>query len=131
VLRGDSHPSISLQADASFVARAVNPAHLGSSIAAQAQALMAPDAPEQIKSEAVRAVLAKVGERYRYRLPDATARKDMEYYRDPAHRGYLSHLVEDGESPSLYFKPPVEVKDGRKQAAKRAAAKAAADNRLF
>jgi large subunit ribosomal protein L15 len=41
-----------------------------------------------------------------YRLPDPTSRKDIEYYRDPAHRGYLSHLVEEGQSPSLFFKTP-------------------------
>jgi large subunit ribosomal protein L15 len=41
-----------------------------------------------------------------YRLPDPTSRKDMEYYRDPAHRGYLSHLVPDGHGPSLFFKTP-------------------------
>ncbi|KAI0432249.1 ribosomal protein L18e/L15P [Xylaria sp. FL1042] len=45
-----------------------------------------------------------------YRLPDPTSRWDMEYYRDPAHRGYLSHTLQPGESPSLYFKvPPAEV----------------------
>jgi large subunit ribosomal protein L15 len=41
-----------------------------------------------------------------YRLPDPTSRKDIEYYRDPAHRGYLSHLVEAGHTPSLFFKTP-------------------------
>ena len=30
---------------------------------------------------------------FSYRLPDPTSRKDLEYYRDSAHRGYLSHLV--------------------------------------
>ena len=43
---------------------------------------------------------------FRYRLPDPTSRKDIEYYRDPAHRGYLSHLLKEGESPSLYWKVP-------------------------
>ncbi|CAL3966607.1 hypothetical protein PZA11_003205 [Diplocarpon coronariae] len=43
---------------------------------------------------------------FKYRLPDPTSRKDLEYYRDPAHRGYLSHLVEEGHSPSLFFKTP-------------------------
>lgn len=43
---------------------------------------------------------------FKYRLPDPTSRKDMEYYRDPAHRGYLSHLVEEGQGPSLFFKTP-------------------------
>jgi large subunit ribosomal protein L15 len=39
-------------------------------------------------------------------LPDPSSRKDIEYYRDPAHRGYLSHLIKEGEGPSLYFRPP-------------------------
>jgi large subunit ribosomal protein L15 len=43
---------------------------------------------------------------FSYRLPDPTSRKDMEYYRDQAHRGYLSHLVEEGQGPSLFFKTP-------------------------
>lgn len=43
---------------------------------------------------------------FRHRLPDPTSREDMEYYRDPAHRGYLSHQLAPGESPSLYFRVP-------------------------
>jgi len=43
---------------------------------------------------------------FSYRLPDPTSRKDLEYYRDQAHRGYLSHLVEEGHGPSLFFKTP-------------------------
>lgn len=45
-----------------------------------------------------------------YRLPDPTSRWDMEYYRDPAHRGYLSGQLKVGESPSLYFKVPAPKK---------------------
>lgn len=41
---------------------------------------------------------------YAYRLPDATSRKAMEYYRDPAKRGYLSYQVKEGQNPSLFFK---------------------------
>lgn len=47
-----------------------------------------------------------------YRLPDPTSRKDMEYYRDPAKRGYLSHLVPEGEGPSLFYKTPGVKKRG-------------------
>lgn len=43
---------------------------------------------------------------YRYRLPDPVRRKDLEYYRDAAKRGYLSHTVKEGHGPSLYFKNP-------------------------
>ncbi|CRG83101.1 large subunit ribosomal protein L15 [Talaromyces islandicus] len=45
-----------------------------------------------------------------YRLPDPTKRRDIEYYRDPAHRGYLSHLLQPHEGPSLFFRSPVERK---------------------
>jgi large subunit ribosomal protein L15 len=45
---------------------------------------------------------------FRYRLPDPASRKDLEYYRDPAHRGYLSYLVSKGEGPSLYIKTPAK-----------------------
>ncbi|KAI9867850.1 MAG: YmL10 [Trichoglossum hirsutum] len=53
-------------------------------------------------------------EPFAYRLPDPTSRRDIEYYRDPAHRGYLSHLVPEGEGPSLFFKVPRKEKDRRK-----------------
>lgn len=52
---------------------------------------------------------------YRYRLPDPVSRKELEYYRDPAHRGYLSYQVEDGHGPSLYFKSPEQLRDEAKQ----------------
>ena len=61
---------------------------------------------------------------FQYRLPDPTSRKDLEYYRDPKNRGYLSHTVKEGESPSLYFKPPqpaheVQAKRGRRERIRR------------
>ena len=55
------------------------------------------------------------------RLPDPTSRKDMEYYRDQAHRGYLSHLVEEGQGPSLFFKTPGTGKKRRTKKVKGAA----------
>jgi large subunit ribosomal protein L15 len=58
---------------------------------------------------------------FSYRLPDPTSRKDMEYYRDEAHRGYLSHLVEEGQGPSLFFKTPGTGKKRRAKKAKGAA----------
>ncbi|ROV94663.1 hypothetical protein VSDG_06170 [Cytospora chrysosperma] len=71
-----------------------------------------PTGPQHVK-----AVLEKArAGPYRYRLPDPTSRWDIEYYRDPAHRGYLSHKLKEGESPSLYFKVPGE--QVRKKAAK-------------
>lgn len=44
--------------------------------------------------------------KYPYRLPDPAGRKELEYYRDPAHRGYLSYMLEENEGPSLYWKTP-------------------------
>lgn len=47
---------------------------------------------------------------FTYRLPDPTARRDIEFYRDPAKRGYLSHLLRPLEGPSLFFRSPLERK---------------------
>ncbi|KAI8626134.1 hypothetical protein F5Y19DRAFT_466711 [Xylariaceae sp. FL1651] len=72
-----------------------------------------PTGPEHVEP-----VLEEVRKRgFFYRLPDPTSRWDMEYYRDPAHRGYLSHMLQPGESPSLYFKvPPAQIaKDMQKK----------------
>ena len=50
-----------------------------------------------------------LGNSYPYRLPDPTSRKDIEYYRDIKNRGYLRYMVNEGEGPSLFFKPLEEV----------------------
>jgi large subunit ribosomal protein L15 len=64
-----------------------------------------------------------------YRLPDPTSRKDLEYYRDPAHRGYLSHMLEKGQGPSLFFKTPgVGL---RKKTKKSGSGQTAEKNRLW
>lgn len=67
------------------------------------------DTPLPVGAEHVAGMLEKVRARkkHMYRLPDPTSRDEIEYYRDIAHRGYLSHLVKPGESPSLYFKVPI------------------------
>jgi large subunit ribosomal protein L15 len=53
---------------------------------------------------------------YEYELPDPAKRKVLEYYRDAAHRGYLSYQVPLGHSPSLYFKTPgTVVRSARKE----------------
>ena len=80
------------------------------------------DKPLPVGKQYVEEVVEKARKKgFRYRLPDPTSREDIEYYRDPAHRGYLSHQLKEGESPSLYFKVPGEKKikstgttDGRK-----------------
>lgn len=66
------------------------------------------------------------GSPYKYRLPDPTSRKDLEYYRDAAKRGYLSHLVEGGHGPSLFFKTPGT--GARKKTKKPGAAAAAGES---
>lgn len=69
------------------------------------------DKPLPVGKEHVEPVLAAARlAPFRYRLPDPTSRHDIEYYRDPAHRGYLSHQLAPGQSPSLYFKVPGERK---------------------
>jgi len=69
------------------------------------------DRPLPVGKEHVEGVLEAARKApFRYRLPDPTSRRDIEYYRDPAHRGYLSHQLAPGESPSLYFKVPGERK---------------------
>lgn len=62
--------------------------------------------------------MAEERRRYRYRLPDPTSRKALEYYRDSAHRGYLSHLVAEGHGPSLFFQTPGVKKSGKQGGAK-------------
>jgi large subunit ribosomal protein L15 len=66
---------------------------------------------------------------FSYRLPDPTSRKDLEYYRDSAHRGYLSHLVEEGHGPSLFFKTPGT--GTRRRTKKAGGAAAAGENRIW
>lgn len=63
------------------------------------------------------------------RLPDPTSRKDIEYYRDPAHRGYLSHLVPEGHGPSLFFRTPGTGKMGVRKSTK--TRDAAVENRIW
>lgn len=66
---------------------------------------------------------------FQHRLPDPTSRKDFEYYRDPARRGYLSHLVTEGQTPSLFFKVP---KTGKAATGKRVTAKSTlGENRIW
>lgn len=68
------------------------------------------DTPLPVGKQFVEAELAKArAEGFKKRLPDPVGRWHIEYYRDPAHRGYLSHQLTPGETPSLFFKVPQEV----------------------
>lgn len=112
VLRGHSHPTQSL------LSADTDPAAADDATKAAASALAA-----TLPSPAA----------FRYRLPDPTARKDLEYYRDPAHRGYLSYQVAPGQGPSLFFKTPAEVAAGgiRKRAGKAAGVAAKGEGRIW
>ncbi|KAF4551328.1 putative 54S ribosomal protein L10 [Elsinoe fawcettii] len=103
VLRGEAHPYYSLSSQAL-------PAIEGDVV------------EEEVKREAAG---------YKYRLADPSGRKDLEYYRDERHRGYLSHTVPEGEGPSLYFKVP--GRPGAEGTKKKVKAKgpAKAENRLW
>lgn len=61
---------------------------------------------QQKEGSPVLSSVMEPGSPFKYRLPDPSSRADLEYYRDVAHRGYLSHLVEEGHGPSLFFKTP-------------------------
>ncbi|KAK6080762.1 50s ribosomal subunit protein l15 [Seiridium cupressi] len=73
--------------------------------------------PLPVGAEHVGPVLEQVRQKgFSYRLPDPTSRWDIEYYRDPAHRGYMSHTLKRGESPSLFFRvPPSKLTKSKKQ----------------
>lgn len=87
------------------------------------------DTPLPVGKEFVESEIAKArANGFKYRLPDPVGRWHIEYYRDPAHRGYLSHQLAPGETPSLFFKVPEEV--SKKRAAK-VVKKSKRDNKLF
>jgi len=76
--------------------------------------------------------LVQEAKAYPKRLPDATSRKDVEYYRDPAHRGYLNHQVMPGQGPSLFFKTPAEIAaGGRKKTSKASAGASKGEGRIW
>ena len=73
------------------------------------------DEPLPVGAEHVERVVAEARRSgFKYRLPDPTARWDIEYYRDPAHRGYLSGALREGENPSLFFGVPSATKARKK-----------------
>ncbi|KAK4554366.1 YmL10 [Recurvomyces mirabilis] len=83
-------------------------------------------------AEAAADALVEERRRFKYRLPDPTSRRDLEYYRDEAHRGYLSHMVRDGHGPSLFFRTPgTGSRDGKKGAARTKKSSGTESNRLW
>ena len=96
----------------------------------QSRITMAPDT--SAAAETTADAISEGGRKYKYRLPDPTSRKHMEYYRDEAHRGYLSHMVEEGHGPSLFFKTPgMGRRDGKKKDGKEGKANKGGENRLW
>lgn len=96
----------------------------------QSRIQMAP--AESEGAEAAAEAMLVERSKYPFRLPDPTSRKDLEYYRDAAHRGYLSHMVEEGHGPSLFFKTPgVGRVDKRKVTSKGGKTVAKAENRVW
>ena len=75
------------------------------------------DPIHSLRSQPVEGVKSIEGEKASFlnRLPDPTSRKAIEYYRDPAHRGYLSYSVGEGQGPSLFFKTPGAGKPVRRK----------------
>ncbi|KAH8599874.1 ribosomal protein L18e/L15P [Bisporella sp. PMI_857] len=95
----------------------------------ESESSFTPFTMESLKADASPILSAASARPFTYRLPDPTSRKDLEYYRDEAHRGYLSHLVEDGHGPSLFYKTPgVGV---RRRVKKGGAAVTGGENRIW
>lgn len=63
-----------------------------------------------------------------HRLADPTSRKDREFYRDPANRGYLAGTLKEGERANLYFKNREIGVDSAEEKAKKVDT---SSNRLF
>lgn len=113
IKRGEMHPFVSLRWD---------PQEIGK------EALIPSD------GEGMDIAQRATGLGYRFRLPDPASRKDIEYYRDTKHRGYLSHLVAQGQSPSLFWKPPIsdeELAKLRKSSRRTGTSRQIEENKLW
>lgn len=98
----------------------------------QSRIVLAPDNDEGAEATAD-ALFEERRQQYRFRLPDPTSRKHLEYYRDSAHRGYLSHTVAEGHGPSLFFRTPgMGTRTGKRKVAKKGGQTASGgENRLW
>ncbi|KAJ5728982.1 54S ribosomal protein L10 [Penicillium malachiteum] len=97
IMANETHPFISMAWNVNSGSKALLQAELANETEAVDQAVVDEKAIMQAKG-------------YKFRLPDPAGRREIEYYRDPAHRGYLSHLLKPLESPSLFFRSPEERK---------------------
>lgn len=123
IMQGKTDPINSLQSQPPSTAAAATAAVVRMpSFTSSAGAAEAAEAPEDMVEESGSASKTEQGEEeegiisavernekmvvWQNRLPDPVSRKAIEYYRDPAHRGYLSYQVGQGQGPSLFFKTP-------------------------
>ncbi|PVH95504.1 ribosomal protein L15 [Periconia macrospinosa] len=139
VLSGESHPTISIDASPELITSTCTAGVIPEPVLTQFKTAFNPKHKHRVspataaaRQEALNVLMRQVATQYKYRLPDATSRKDIEYYRDPAHRGYLSYKLKSGESPSLYFKLPKSLGGtSGKPEKKKAATKTVTETRLF
>lgn len=127
ILRGLTHPTLSNQSAEIAMGKTETP------VEDTTRAVLAQESRLQLQSSKL---LGPSPRAYRYRLTDPASRKDIEYYRDPAHRGYMSWQLKEGEGPSLFFKSPEQIKLGaeKSKAAKessRSGKKADLEGRLW
>lgn len=125
ILAGETHSFISEQWDLKSGSQGLLEAAAAAYRAAQGSET-AQASGEGVQAQAVDVDVLEVATG-KYRLPDPTKRRDIEYYRDPAHRGYLSHLLKGSEGPSLFFRSSEE----RKSAAGVTKKKVLPENRLW
>lgn len=115
IMAGQMHPTISLRShpttqpyELAFATGAPypvpDPSLLTNQAGPESKAAALPAGPMNPLWEKMQ----EVRRQFKYRLPDPIRRKDQEYYRDVAHRGYLQHEVAEGEGPSLFFRPRPE-----------------------
>jgi large subunit ribosomal protein L15 len=113
ILRGTMDPMMSLQAPEIMSKAAAGAATTTFRTAVSEKAASTEDsakdsltAPSEPAGPWSDPAIPSPAKKFLHRLPDPTSRKDIEYYRDGSHRGYLSHLVPEGQGPSLFFKTP-------------------------
>ncbi|KAB8360621.1 hypothetical protein FH972_024359 [Carpinus fangiana] len=98
ILKGETHPVLSL----------LSPETAASSLGSPNTLHVKSHASSPVELRRAAGIIAHLPpmSAFKYRLPDPASRTDIEYYRDPLHRGYLSYTVAEGHGPSLFFKTP-------------------------
>lgn len=135
ILQGETHPTLSLLSQEVSFSLPLPSSTGTESDAVDTQATSSLQTPHAVglqsappnSSDAIRTLLKQ----YKYRLPDPASRKDLEYYRDPAHRGYLSYQLQEGQGPSLFFKSPLEVQLGAGKRRVKVSSKKASESKIW